>query len=114
MVFMSASEVPKNGDPPSVWEAFGESLNAKMQLATRAHQQAQALYQDEAAKGVPPAQIYADLLKQQLSQSDNTLATQGSSARDVRDTLQARLIYLQQAMTAAGTGTGTGTTLTTA
>ncbi len=112
VVYMSPSEVPKNGDPPSAWEAFGAALDGKLQLATQAQQQSQDLYHNESAQGVPPAQIYADMLKQQMSQSDAVLATQGPSAQEVRDTLQARLTYLQQAMATAGSGGGSSTLAT--
>ena len=70
-------DFPKNGDPSSVWTAFAQKMNVRMAQAEDLRQQRNALYDSLVEKGVPPAEIYAELLDFQANLPDAMVKNQG-------------------------------------
>lgn len=110
-VCFSMKDLPKNGDPASVWVAFGQKVGAEMQVANDVQQQVKSLYQRETAQGIPPAQVYADMLKLKSSQPQSYLATQSMPGEaDEGSLLQTQASYLERCIAASGSGGSTTAT----
>lgn len=96
------SQMPKNGDPASVWTAFGNKSNALAQRVEETRQQREALYNSKVAQGVAPAEIYADLLEFNANlQQDygDSLDQSGNTPPGTwKEWNQAKLDYLKEAM----------------
>lgn len=101
VVCFNLADLPKNGAPASVWMAFNDKMNAEMKVAEQVQQQLKALYQTETAKGVAPAQIYADMLNLKASQPQSYLDTQGFAGENVKSLLTSQMAFLQQAIDGA-------------
>jgi len=74
---ISEADFPKNGDPDAVWNAFALKTNVQMALADDLRQQRSALYDSLVEKGVPPAEIYAELLGFQARLPETVIKNQG-------------------------------------
>lgn len=97
-VFFNISDAPKNGDPAEVWMAFSAKMDAKTKIADAVQGKLREMYETESAQGIPPAQIYADMLKLKSSQSTEYMETQGETGLGVRRTLEDMLAALTKAM----------------
>lgn len=62
-VLMPASDFPKNGDPASVWNAFHAKMQPVIQAMNQEQTRRSEFYNSKVAEGLPPAQIYAEMLK---------------------------------------------------
>jgi len=93
---------PRNGAPDSEWQAFWQAQDLRVEQVNRVNQDRRELYQRLVDQDLPPAQIYAALLKFNASQPDSHDALVGMSettGSSYSDWNGARLAYLQEAMT---------------
>lgn len=97
-VFCSIADAPRNGDPAEVWVAYDAKMSAKAKIVESVQGKLREMYESESAQGVPPAQIYADMLKLKTSQSTEYMETQGETGLGVRRTLEDMLAALTKAM----------------
>jgi len=97
-VFCSITDGPQNGDPAEVWVAWSAKMDDKAKIAESVQGKLREMYETESGQGIPPAQIYADMLKLKTSQSTEYMETQGETGLGVRRTLEDMLAALTEAM----------------
>ena len=102
LMFVGEDPFPRNGAPNSEWQAFWQAHNSRMEQMNQVSHERQELYQRLAGQGIPPAEIYAELLKFNANQPhsyDAVIGTSEASGVTYSDWNGARLAYLEQAMT---------------
>jgi len=62
LVLIPEDQMPKNGDPASVWTAFARKTDALKATMEQDKATRTAFYDSKVAEGLPPAEIYAQLL----------------------------------------------------
>lgn len=67
---IKAEDMPKNGDPDSVWVAFAKKMEVRMALTEQVDKERTAYYESMMAEGLPPAEIVARLLEFNASLSE--------------------------------------------
>lgn len=97
---------PPNGSPASVWQQFSQKMAAANDAINQIQSQKVDLYQNETAKGTAPAQIYADMLKLELSQPQSYWSAQDPNHQlgDLRGNVQAQLTQLERNMASSAQG----------
>ena len=107
----NVADIPKNGDPPSVWATFGRKVVAVQADAEAARSQRESVYNSKLAEGLPPAKIYAELLAFNAAQSEYNARIdhlQGDPVGTRSNFLQAQHDYLKQAIATTNSSEVTG------
>jgi hypothetical protein len=106
LIMWDESQMPKNGDPASVWTAFAAKGDALVRGEEMVGRKREAFYDKMLADGVPSAEIYRELLKfnANLPPSHGDSLDQSGKTQPGGWTKwnQARLDFLNQAMDQAG------------